>query len=84
MFDWKPFLGPFHSVLLHFPIGALAIAFVLDLYTLFQPSAEARRVVAAALSVSVASTVVVAIFGLWRSSAGGTTRRPSPGIWSPG
>lgn len=70
MFEWRPFLGPFHSVLLHFPIGALAVTFVLDLYVLFRPSAEARRVVTAALSASVASTVVVAIFGLWRSSDG--------------
>lgn len=71
MFEWRPFLGPFHSVLLHFPIGALTVTFLLDLYVLFRPSAEARRVVTAALSVSVASAVVVAIFGLWRSSAGG-------------
>ncbi|MGE0393473.1 MAG: c-type cytochrome domain-containing protein [Vicinamibacterales bacterium] len=71
MFEWRLFLGPFHSVLLHFPIGALAITFLLDLYVLFRPSAEARRLVGAALSVSVASTVVVAIFGLWRSTAGG-------------
>ncbi|MEK7216890.1 MAG: DUF2231 domain-containing protein, partial [Chloroflexota bacterium] len=71
MFEWRPFLGPFHSVLLHFPIGALAATFLLDVYVLFRPSAEARRVVTFALSVSVASAVVVAIFGLWRASTGG-------------
>ena len=32
MLEWEPFLGPFHSVLLHLPIGFLALALLLDLY----------------------------------------------------
>jgi uncharacterized membrane protein len=71
MFEWKPLLGPFHSVLLHFPIGFLTLTFVLDLIAVIKPASDLRRATRIAMAASVISAVVVAMFGLWRASAGG-------------
>ncbi len=67
---WKPFLGPFHSVLLHLPIGFLALTFVLDLYCARFPSAEGRRLTTLALRLTAIMAAVVATLGLWRASSG--------------
>ncbi len=71
MLEWRPFLGPFHSVLLHFPIGFLVLTFLLDLYTMRRPTAELRRVTMLATWLTTGSAVVVVTFGLWRASTGG-------------
>ena len=54
MLEWQPFLGPFHSVLLHFPIGFLTLTFVLELYSIRHPSQELRAVTSLALTISTA------------------------------
>lgn len=71
MLQWRPFLGPFHSVLLHFPIGFLVATCLLVLYRVWRPSPELRRLNVWAIWLTLGSTVVVAILGLWRASAGG-------------
>lgn len=44
LFEWRPFLAPFHAVVLHFPIGFLTLAGILEIYREFRPSLELRRV----------------------------------------
>jgi hypothetical protein len=39
IFQWRPFVGPFHSILLHFPIGFVTMAFLVDPYYLWRPKA---------------------------------------------
>ena len=69
--EWQPFLGPFHSVLLHFPIGFLTLTFILELYPIRRPSQDLRAVATLTMTISVVAVVVVAMFGMWRASAGG-------------
>lgn len=69
IFQWRPFLAPFHSVLLHFPIGFVAMAFILEVYSLFHPSAELRKITRLVMALSLASAAVVAALGLMRASS---------------
>ena len=71
MFQWRPFLAPFHAVVLHFPIGFVTIAFLLEAYRAFRPSDELRRVTAWVLSLGLITGVISATFGLMRASGGG-------------
>ena len=43
IFHWRPFLAPFHAVVLHFPIGFVTVAFLLEAYRTFRPGDEIRR-----------------------------------------
>lgn len=69
LFLWRPFLAPFHSVLLHFPIGFITLAFVLELYRWRRPGPELARVVRLVLWLSVAAAAAAAGLGLMRSGA---------------
>ena len=71
MLEWRPILGPFHSVLLHFPIGFLVATCLLRVYRVWHPSPELRRLNVWAIWLTLASAIVVATFGLWRASSGG-------------
>jgi uncharacterized membrane protein/mono/diheme cytochrome c family protein len=73
MLEWEPFLGPFHSVLLHLPIGFLALALLLDLYAR-RRSPDLRPAARFALGLTCVAAAVVALFGLWR--AGGAHYDP--------
>ncbi len=44
LFHWRPFFAPFHSVVLHFPIGFLTMAGILEMYRALRPSSEVRRI----------------------------------------
>ncbi|MEW6304082.1 MAG: c-type cytochrome domain-containing protein [Verrucomicrobiota bacterium] len=70
LFRWRPFLAPFHSVVLHFPIGFVTIAFVLEMYSFRRPSAELRRAIGLVLVLCVASAAVAIALGVLRGSAG--------------
>ncbi len=69
-FDWSNFLGPFHVVMLHLPIGFFALAVVLEIWATRRPSDGARQAVAVALGFSVAVSWVVALLGYLRASRG--------------
>lgn len=45
IFQWWPFLGPFHSVLLHFRISFVTMAFLVDLYYLWRPKVNVQPVI---------------------------------------
>jgi uncharacterized membrane protein len=64
---WRPFLAPFHNVVLHFPIGFLTAAFLLEVFRWRHPSDELRRGALMLLWFSLLSGVVAAVFGLMRA-----------------
>ncbi len=68
LFQWRPFLGPFHSVLLHFPIGFVTMAFLVDLYYLWRRKAEVQPVITLMLGLSVLTTVLTVVLGLLRAT----------------
>lgn len=70
-FKWGPFLAPFHSVLLHYPIGFVTVAVILDLFYLFRRDEVVKRINRLMLHLCVVSAVVVIILGLLRASDGG-------------
>ena len=68
IFQWRPFLGPFHSVVLHFPIGFVVMAFLVDLYALWRRKPELQAAITLTLSLSVLTTVLTIVLGLMRAS----------------
>ncbi len=70
LFQWQPFLAPFHAVVLHFPIGFLTMAGLLEVYRTFRPSAELRHVTVLVLWLGLLTGVVSACFGWLRASGG--------------
>ena len=68
VFRWQPFLGPFHSILLHFPIGFVTMAFLVDLYYLWRRKAEVQPVITLMLALSVVTTVLTIVLGLLRAT----------------
>lgn len=69
-FEWSNFLGPFHVVMLHLPIGAFVLAVLLEIWATRRPSEGARQAVAVALGFSVAASWMVALLGYLRASHG--------------
>ena len=70
-FRWQPFLAPFHSVVLHFPIGFLTMAGILEIYRAFRPSTDVRRIAVLILWLGMLTGVISASFGLMRAAEGG-------------
>lgn len=74
-FEWGPFLAPFHVVLLHYPIGFLTMAFLVELYRLWRPSPEVARISAWVMFLSLLSGAAAATLGIMRASNGGYSGR---------
>ena len=70
-FQWRPFLAPFHSVLLHYPIGFVTLAVIFEIWYWRKPSPELRRIIGFVVLLSVLSTAVVVGLGICRASGGG-------------
>lgn len=70
-FQLGRFLAPFHSVVLHYPIGFVTMAVILEIYSRFRPSPELRRVIALVMGLAAVSCVVAAAFGILRAQGGG-------------
>jgi uncharacterized membrane protein len=70
-FLWTPFLAPFHAVVLHFPIGFVTMAAVLELYRMRRPSADLKPVTTLTLWLSLLSGIVAATLGILRATGGG-------------
>ena len=69
--DWVPFLGRFHIVLLHLPIGIFAAVVLLEVYLFIKPVERASEKVHFLLTVSFYTTIFVALFGIFLSWDGG-------------
>lgn len=69
-FEWSSFLGPFHIVMLHFPIGFMAITVLLELWALRRPSEGARQAVDFTLGLTVLVAWLVSALGYFRASRG--------------
>ncbi len=68
---WIPFLGRFHPVLLHLPIGMFAAVVLLEIYAWFRPVSQVAEKVGFLLAVSFYATVFSALFGIFLSWEGG-------------
>lgn len=62
-FSWPNFLGPFHVVMLHYPIGFLTLAVVLELWAIRRPSDAARQVVGLVLGLTVWVSWLAVVLG---------------------
>ncbi|MGV3773991.1 MAG: c-type cytochrome domain-containing protein [Verrucomicrobiales bacterium] len=71
IFQWQPFLAPFHAVVLHFPIGFLTAAFFLELFRWRRPSEDLRKATLMMLWLSLASGILAATFGVMRAAGDG-------------
>lgn len=70
-FRWATFLGPFHMVVLHYPIGFLSLAAILELWAIFRPAGPGRRAVGFVLPITAAASVATAVLGWLRAGTGG-------------
>ena len=66
-FSWVQFLGPFHMVILHYPIGLLSLAAFLEVWAWWRPEEHLRRIVGVVLGLGAGSAVVAASLGLLRA-----------------
>ena len=71
IFQWRPFLAPFHAVVLHYPIGFLTLAFLLEIYRYKRPSIELQKVTTGVIVLSLLSGFLAASLGILRASGGG-------------
>ncbi len=69
--DWSNLVGPFHVVMLHYPIGFLTLAVLLEAWTSRRPSEGGRRAVGFTLGLSVLVAWLVVWLGLMRAGHGG-------------
>lgn len=70
-FQWFPFLAPFHSVVLHLPIGFVLLACVLELYNMRRASEEGRRIMTLVHIFTVLAMIATIVLGLMRGVGGG-------------
>ena len=70
-FQWLPFLAPFHSVVLHLPIGFVLMACIFELYAMKRPGEEIRRVLTLSHVFCILAAVVTIVLGLLRAVDGG-------------
>lgn len=69
-FEWSSFLGPFHIVMLHFPIGFMVVTVLLEVWGMRHPSEVARRAVDFTLGLTVLVSWIVSGLGQFRASRG--------------
>ena len=71
VFRWNAFFGPFHVVLLHFPIGFIVAAAGLEIFAWRRSSAELRLGARILLWFAFVAGVIASAAGLFRASEGG-------------
>lgn len=69
-FSWRGFLGPFHMVVLHYPIGFLTLTVLLEVRATLKPYGSARRAVGFALPITAATALMTAALGWMRTGHG--------------
>ena len=70
-FELGKFLAPFHSVVLHYPIGFVTMAVILEVLAFFRTSAELRKIIVLVMGCAAATAVLSAASGIFRSGGGG-------------
>ena len=68
---WVPFLGRFHPVLLHLPIGIFAAVVLLEAYLFIRPVSRVPEKIHFLLSAAFYTTVFSSLFGIFLSWEGG-------------
>jgi uncharacterized membrane protein/mono/diheme cytochrome c family protein len=68
--DILKFLGRLHPMVLHFPIGLLTIALLLEMIALFKKDPGFRQAISVVLILGMVSAILTALFG-WLLSRGG-------------
>lgn len=69
--DWRAALAPFHTVFLHMPIGFVAVAALLEVYSWFKPSPQLQKAIGLILWGSAVSAIIVSALGWFRGADGG-------------
>ena len=69
-FHWSQFLGPFHMVFLHLPIGFLALASAIEVWAAVRPFDGIRRLLGIILGLSLVTGSLTAVLGLLRANGG--------------
>lgn len=69
-FSWTAFLAPFHTVVLHLPIGFMTMVVVLEAYSYWRPADALKGVVRLVLVLTVLSSVLAAALGWMRGQGG--------------
>jgi uncharacterized membrane protein/mono/diheme cytochrome c family protein len=70
-FNWTAFLGPFHHVALHFPIGLIAALAALEIAYWFRPEPLLRRIICLVMHMTTVSAIVAVVLGLMLENEGG-------------
>jgi len=70
-FSWNGFLGPFHNVILHYPVGFVTMVCLLEVYGWRSTSDELRKIIQFTLWLAILSTLAAAMLGFARASDGG-------------
>ena len=70
-FRWAAFFGPFHMVVLHYPIGFLTLAALLEVWATFRPAGPGRQALGLVLPLTAAASVATATLGWLRAGGGG-------------
>jgi mono/diheme cytochrome c family protein/uncharacterized membrane protein len=70
VFKWRPFLAPFHAVVLHYPIGFLTVAVVLEIYRMLRPGEEVLRIIRLIVWLSLITGLAAAGLGILRAGSG--------------
>ncbi len=69
-FSWARFLAPFHMVVLHYPIGFVTLAALLEIWAWRRPSEGLRQVIHFVLTLTVIASLATIVFGLLRAKGG--------------
>jgi uncharacterized membrane protein len=69
--NWIPFLGRFHPVLLHLPIGIFAGVVLLEFYAIVRPVSRVPEKIHVLLTAAFYTTVITAFLGIFLSWEGG-------------
>lgn len=69
-FSWIKFLAPFHTVVLHMPIGFMTTVLILEAYSFWRPAEALKGVVRLVLIMTVLSSAVSAVLGWMRGQGG--------------
>lgn len=69
--SWALFFGPFHTVILHYPIGFLTIVLLLEVYLMVRAQSELRKVLGWIVLLTALSAVTTATLG-WLRAKGAT------------
>ena len=70
IFRWRPFLGPFHALVLHYPIGFFTLACILEIYSLRQPGPVVSKIIRLTIWLSFYSGLMAATLGILRAAGG--------------